>query len=161
MKTTVRIQEADFSLEDEYQHLRGITRHIGAVITFTGLVREVEHLTDAHDIQSMTLQHYPGMTEKLLQEIINEAGERWSLIAVTVIHRVGLLLPNDQIVFVGVASAHRQAAFSAAEFIMDYLKTRATFWKSIDQNGEKHWVESKETDQDAASRWKSQCSPKQ
>ena len=120
------------------------------MVTFSGLVRDFE---SDDSIESLSLQHYPGMTEKLLQEIVDQAHQRWSLIGSTVTHRVGKLLPGDQIVFVGVASEHRADAFEAAQFLMDYLKTKATFWKKVSQNGEQHWIESKQSDSAAAERW--------
>jgi molybdopterin synthase catalytic subunit len=150
MNSTTRIQNHDFDLGTEYQLLRQLDSAVGAVVTFTGLVRDLEKNTS---INSLTLQHYPGMTESLLQEIVDQAQQRWDLIGVTVIHRVGKLLPSDQIVFVGVASQHRVDAFEAAQFVMDYLKTKATFWKKVDQNGQQHWVESKDSDQTASDRW--------
>lgn len=150
MNSTIRIQTDDFDLAAEYQLLRQLDSAVGAVVTFTGLVRDLENNTS---INSLTLQHYPGMTESLLQKIVDQAEVRWDLIGVTVIHRVGELLPSDQIVFVGVASQHRADAFEAAQFVMDYLKTKATFWKKIDQNGQQHWVESKGSDQAASERW--------
>ena len=150
MNSTIRIQTDDFDLAAEYQLLRQLESAVGAVVTFAGLVRDLEKNTS---IDSLTLQHYPGMTESLLQEIVDQAEVRWDLIGVTVIHRVGELLPSDQIVFVGVASQHRADAFEAAQFVMDYLKTKATFWKKVDQNGQQHWVESKGSDQAASERW--------
>tara|TARA_B110000046_G_C13015735_1_gene408630 strand:+ start:3059 stop:3529 length:471 start_codon:yes stop_codon:yes gene_type:complete len=150
INSTIRIQTHDFDLAAEYQLLRQLEAAVGAVVTFTGLVRDLE----AHSsISSLTLQHYPGMTESLLQEIVDQADVRWDLIGVTVIHRVGTLLPSDQIVFVGVASQHRGDAFEAAQFVMDYLKTKATLWKKVDQNGLQHWTESKVSDQAASERW--------
>ena len=146
----IRIQQDDFDLAGEYQQLRELSSRVGAVVTFSGLVRDFE--TD-DSIESLSLQHYPGMTEKLLQEIVDQAHQRWSLIGSTVIHRVGKLLPGDQIVFVGVASEHRADAFEAAQFLMDYLKTKATFWKKVSQNGEQHWIETKQSDSAAAERW--------
>jgi molybdopterin synthase catalytic subunit len=150
MNSTIRIQTDDFDLAAEYQLLRQLESAVGAVVTFAGLVRDLEKNTS---IDSLTLQHYPGMTESLLQEIVDQAEVRWDLIGVTVIHRVGELLPSDQIVFVGVASQHRADAFEAAQFVMDYLKTKATFWKKVDQDGQQHWVESKGSDQAASERW--------
>lgn len=120
------------------------------MVTFTGLVRDFE---GQGSIDSLSLQHYPGMTEKRLQQIVDQANSRWQLLGTTVVHRVGKLLPSEQIVFVGVASQHRAAAFEAAQFIMDYLKTKATFWKKVDQNGQQQWVESKASDQAASQRW--------
>ncbi len=165
MLTTLRIQAEDFDLAEQYSLLRSsspATTEIGAIVTFTGLVREFEprstdHNDDGGALDGMRLQHYPGMTEKLLQGIIDDAAQRWPLLAVTVIHRVGHLAPCDQIVFVGVASEHRQPAFQAAEFIMDYLKTRATFWKQITIDGQPRWVDSKDSDTTAARRWDAQC----
>ena len=148
----IRIHAQDFDLSEEYQQLRDLSPTVGAVVTFSGLVRDFE-LDDA--INSLSLQHYPGMTETLLQEIVDQANKRWQLIGSTVIHRVGELLPRDQIVFVGVASQHRSDAFEAAQFLMDYLKTKATFWKKVSQDGRQHWVESKESDRAAVARWDS------
>lgn len=150
MNSTIRIQADDFDLAAEYDLLRQLDSAVGAVVTFTGLVRDLEKNAS---INSLTLQHYPGMTESLLQEIVDQAQQRWDLIGVTVIHRVGELLSSDQIVFVGVASQHRADAFEAAQFVMDYLKTKATFWKKVDQNGQQYWVESKDSDQTAKERW--------
>ncbi|MGS2724716.1 molybdopterin synthase catalytic subunit MoaE [Porticoccus sp. GXU_MW_L64] len=142
---TVHIQQADFDLGDEYQKLRH--KDCGAVVTFTGSVR------GDNDIDALYLEHYPGMTEKALQDIVDRARQRWSLGAVTVIHRVGCLAVGEQIVFVGVASGHRSEAFAAGEFIMDFLKTRAPFWKKeLSDNGER-WVEAKQSDTDKAERW--------
>jgi molybdopterin synthase catalytic subunit len=147
---SIRIQTHDFNLAEEYQFLRELSPAVGAVVTFTGLVRDFE--LDS-SIDSLSLQHYPGMTEILLQEIVDQANLRWNLIATTVIHRVGELLPRDQIVFVGVASQHRADAFQAAQFLMDFLKIKATFWKQVSQDGKHRWVENKESDTDAATRW--------
>ena len=159
---TIRIQTDDFDLAQEYQLLRQLSSTVGAVVTFTGLVRDFQDDSEGDcaldgaiegAIESLSLEHYPGMTETLLAEIVDQAHERWSLIGSTVIHRVGKLLPTDQIVFVGVASQHRGDAFEAAQFLMDYLKTKATFWKKVSQDGEHSWVESKDSDAAAASRW--------
>jgi len=149
---TIRIQTEDFDLTQEYQLLRGLSGTVGAVVTFSGLVRELEHESS---IESLSLQHYPGMTENLLQDIIDQANVRWNLIGITVIHRVGRLLPSDQIVFVGVASEHRGDGFYAAQFLMDYLKAKATFWKQVSQDGKQFWVDSKDSDADAAAGWES------
>lgn len=171
MTIRIRIQQQDFDLADEYRVLREIDSTVGAVVTFSGLVRDFEAgaqeqiegpakdpakgqaKQQKHSIDSLSLQHYPGMTESLLKDIVEAALNRWALLGVTVIHRVGKLLPTEQIVFVGVASQHRAEAFEAAQFVMDYLKTKATFWKQVSQNGESFWVESKQTDQQAAERW--------
>lgn len=159
MQRLIRIQTNDFNLAAEYQVLRE-NNHTGAIVTFTGLVRELENVDKAVDkkkdnqpIDALTLEHYPGMTEKLLDEILDQAEQRWPLHAVTVIHRVGKLLPTDQIVLVATASAHRDAAFKAAEFIMDYLKTRATLWKKVTIGNDDHWIDQKESDHIQSSRW--------
>lgn len=152
----INVQQDPFNVSVEYQALKERAGDAGAIVTFTGLVRE---LYDADTngagnvIKSLTLEHYPGMTEKCLQEIVAEANERWSLLATRVIHRVGEMHPGDEIVFVGVASSHRQNAFAAAEFIMDYLKSRAPFWKKQDTGDGSHWVEARETDSQAIERW--------
>jgi molybdopterin synthase catalytic subunit len=146
----IHIQTADFNLQDEYTALREQSNGIGAICSFVGLMRD---FNDGSRVQGMFLEHYPGMTEKSLQKIVDEAMQRWPLIGYRIIHRVGPLLPNDQIVLVLVASAHRQAAFAACEFMMDFLKTRAPFWKKeLSATGEK-WVDAKTSDGDAASRW--------
>ena len=166
MTDRIRIQEQDFDLAKEYQLLRQTDSAVGAVVIFTGLVRDFElgpeedRKADSqgqplakYSIDLLSLQHYPGMTESLLEAIVEQAHQRWNLIATTVIHRVGDLAPKDQIVLVGVASQHRADAFEAAQFLMDYLKTQATFWKSVRRNGEQQWIESKASDQQAAARW--------
>lgn len=148
MTMRIKVQRQDFSLSLEYELLRQDAR-CGAVVTFTGLVRELE----GAELRSMTLEHYPGMTEQALTQIATEAQQRWQLGAVTIIHRIGTLLPNEQIVFVGVASAHRAAGFAAGEFIMDYLKNRAPFWKKELTDKGDYWVEAKTSDQAALNRW--------
>ena len=148
----IAVQEKDFSLQQEYDNLR--TLRSGAIVTFTGLVRDFNE-AGAKDIQTLHLQHYPGMTETLLREIVEEACQRWPVDDVTVIHRVGTLAPGDQIVLVAVSSAHREAAFDTASFIMDYLKTRATFWKKTTSDSGSEWVEMKEKDKEAIGRWRS------
>lgn len=146
----ISIQEEDFDIAEEVQRLRGDGKSTGAIVTFGGLVRDMEAERKVH---ALTLEHYPGMTESSLEKIIHEAEGRWSIQDVTVIHRIGEMLAGDQIVMVAVASAHRQAAFSACEFIMDFLKTRAPFWKKCrDEQGET-WVEAKDSDVDASDRW--------
>ena len=146
----IRIQQEDFNVEEEVAALRSQSGSVGAIVTFTGLVRD---FSDDSDIHTLFLEHYPGMTEKSLTNIVGEAIERWQLIGVRVIHRVGRLKPKDQIVLVAVSSGHRQDAFAASEFIMDYLKTRAPFWKKCrDESGES-WVETKVSDQKADKRW--------
>lgn len=146
----VRIQEADFDPAIEYNSLRNSGSGTGAVATFTGLVR------DSGDLQGVTglyLEHYPGMTEQVIRDLIRQARERWDIRRVTVIHRVGTLRLSDQIVFVGVASAHRGDAFAACQFLMDVLKTSAPFWKKeLTETGE-HWVEQKDSDLAVGGRW--------
>ncbi|MEQ9878604.1 molybdopterin synthase catalytic subunit MoaE [Pectobacterium aroidearum] len=148
-ETRIRVGEENFSVGDEYQWLAQCDED-GAVVTFTGKVRN-HNL--AKDVSALTLEHYPGMTEKALAEIVELARERWELPRVSVIHRVGALYPRDEIVFVGVSAAHRSAAFDAAQFIMDYLKTRAPFWKREATPEGERWVESRDSDKQAAQRW--------
>ena len=147
---TVRVQEADFDLGAELAALRANDPRVGALASFLGLVRDIN---DGTSVSEMTLEHYPGMTEKALEAIVAEAKERWDLYDVLVIHRVGPLKPCDQIVLVGVTSAHRGEAFAACEFVMDYLKTRAPFWKREATPEGAHWVDARETDDSAAARW--------
>lgn len=147
--TRIRVGEAPFNVGDEYQWLAQCDAD-GAVVTFTGKVRN-HNLGD--DVSALTLEHYPGMTEKALAEIVVEARSRWPLQRVTVIHRVGALYPGDEIVFVGVTGAHRSMAFAASEFIMDYLKTRAPFWKREATGGGDRWVDARDSDREAAQRW--------
>ncbi|MCC5853162.1 MAG: molybdopterin synthase catalytic subunit MoaE [Alkalimonas sp.] len=148
MSISVLVQHEDFSMADEYAQLSRDSS-CGAVVTFCGLVRELS----ISKLHSMTLEHYPGMTEQALLAIAEQAQQRWQLGAVRIIHRIGTLTPNEQIVFVGVASAHRAAAFEAAQFVMDYLKTQAPFWKKEHSSQGQHWVAAKTTDQQAARRW--------
>lgn len=146
----ISIQEADFDIAVECERLRRDNPESGAVVTFSGLVRDIEK---DRAVESLILEHYPGMTESSLEKIIHQAEGRWPLLDVTVIHRVGELKAAEQIVFVAVASLHRQAAFAACEFIMDYLKTSAPFWKKCrDERGES-WVAAKESDTLASQRW--------
>ncbi|MBI2306133.1 MAG: molybdopterin synthase catalytic subunit MoaE [Rhodocyclales bacterium] len=147
---SVSVQEADFDVGAEIAALSAGDARVGAVASFVGLVRDVN---DGAGIAEMTLEHYPGMTEKALQAIVAEAQSRWDIYAVRVIHRVGRLLPCERIVFVAVSSAHRGEAFAACEFIMDYLKTRAPFWKREVTPDGARWVDARETDDDAAARW--------
>ena len=151
MSISVRVQQEDFDLATEYQRLAQ-NKQCGAVVTFTGLVRD----SVEGGLRGLELEHYPGMTEKALASIVEEAQKRWYLHGVTVIHRVGYLALNEQIVMVAVASGHRQAAFSAASFIMDYLKTQAPFWKKEHTEKGEHWVEAKQSDQQAAEQWSQQ-----
>ncbi|MGL5430884.1 MAG: molybdopterin synthase catalytic subunit MoaE [Vibrio sp.] len=154
MDNRVAVQSADFSVADEYQALAQGTQ-AGAVVTFVGKVRDM-NLGD--NVLGLHLEHYPGMTEKALLEICDLAQARWPLQRVRVIHRIGDMLSGDQIVFVGVTSAHRNAAFAACEFIMDYLKTRAPFWKKELTTEQSRWIDSRASDQQAAQRWEGDAS---
>jgi len=138
----------DFDAGAEIEALR--LAGVGAIATFSGIVRDN---AENPDLIAMTLEHFPGMTEQEIQTIIDEARERWPLQTVRVIHRVGRLLPQENIVFVGTASAHRQAAFDSAAFIMDYLKTRAPFWKKEETRAGAAWVEAREDDDIALQKW--------
>ncbi len=149
METQIRVGPAPFDMAEAYRWLAACDED-GAVVTFTGKVRN-HNL--GNDVAALTLEHYPGMTEKALQEIVDAARERWPLQRVTVIHRVGELFPGDEIVLVGVTSAHRGSAFSAVEFIMDYLKTRAPFWKREATEQGDRWVDARDSDHQAAQRW--------
>jgi molybdopterin synthase catalytic subunit len=147
---SIRVQQEDFDVGAELAAMRG-NRAIGALASFVGLVRDVN---EGDAVRELTLEHYPGMTEKALQDIVDQACRRWDIIDVRVIHRVGTLYPADQIVFVAVASAHRGEAFAACEFIMDYLKTQAPFWKKEQSPAGERWVEARATDDAAAQRWR-------
>lgn len=147
---SVRVQTAPFDAGAELNALHAAQLGIGAVVGFVGYVRDYN---DGQDVAGMFLEHYPGMTEKALEKIVAEARTRWSLLRVEVLHRVGALAPGEPIVFVGTASAHRQAAFEACDFIMDYLKTRAPFWKREDTGAGQRWVEGRDSDRQAAARW--------
>ncbi len=153
----ISIQTEDFSMADEYAAIRSKAGDAGAIVTFTGLVRELYQAADQVDpgdtVQSLFLEHYPGMTEKCLEDIQSQAIQRWPLLATRIIHRVGELKSHDQIVFVATASANRHAAFESAEFIMDYLKSEAPFWKKQKTAKESGWIESRNSDQAAIDRW--------
>lgn len=159
----ISIQTADFSLDEEYKKLRERAGDAGAIVTFTGLVREIYdsgseatgRLKENREgkINTLYLEHYPGMTEKSLQQISDQAANTWPLLATRIIHRVGELSAKDQIVFVGTASAHRQDAFESAQFMMDYLKSNAPFWKKQSSESGSVWIESKQSDTDALDRW--------
>lgn len=151
VKVSIRIQEQDFDISAELAALRKGDARVGAVVTFLGTVRD---MNDGSEVKGMTLEHYPGMTEKALQEIIDQAKGRWDIYQTLVIHRVGLMQPEEQIVLVAVTSAHRGEAFAACEFIMDYLKTAAPFWKKEDTPQGSRWVDARVTDETAMSRWK-------
>ena len=146
MKTSIRIQREDFDLNQEVAALAG-DGEAGAVASFTGHVRKEK------DLSTLTLEHYPHMTEAEIGRVVVEAGTRWPLTGVTVVHRVGSLQPGDRIVLVAAASQHRHAAFAACEFVMDYLKTHAPFWKEETRGHEHHWVEHRASDDEAAKRW--------
>ena len=151
MSNSIRIQEKDFDVSTEIAVLRNGDPRVGAVVTFLGTVRD---MNDGSQVKGMTLENYPGMTEKALQEILDQAAMRWDLYKTLVIHRVGPLLPEDQIVLVVVTSAHRGEAFAACEFIMDYLKTAAPFWKKEDTPEGARWVDARVADDAALARWK-------
>ncbi|WP_313741534.1 molybdopterin synthase catalytic subunit MoaE [Pseudomonas sp.] len=146
----VRVQEGAFDPGQAVNAMQAANVGVGAVVSFVGYVRD---FNDGREVAGMFLEHYPGMTEKALAKIVAEAEQRWPLLKVEVLHRIGALAPGEPIVFVGVASAHRQAAFAACDFIMDYLKTRAPFWKKETTGEGPRWVEGKQSDQDAAQRW--------
>ncbi|HEY6898787.1 MAG TPA: molybdopterin synthase catalytic subunit MoaE [Rhodocyclaceae bacterium] len=147
---SVSVQEADFDLGAEVAALTGADRSCGAVASFVGVVRD---RNDGSHVAGMTLEHYPGMTEKALADIVEQARGRWPLIGARVIHRVGPLHPGDNIVLVAVSTAHRGEAFAACEFIMDYLKTHAPFWKREDTPEGGRWVDARESDDSAMARW--------
>ena len=147
---TVRVQQEDFDVSTEIARLRADDPRVGAVAVFVGTVRD---LNDQREVTALRLEHYPVMTEKALEDIVAQARSRWDLYGVTVVHRVGDLKPLDQIVLVVVTSAHRGEAFAACEFIMDYLKTQAPFWKKEATPEGARWVEARTSDDAAASRW--------
>ena len=146
----VKVQQEPFDIGAEIQAVHGRNPRVGAIASFVGTVRDVN---EGQGVGAMTLEHYPGMTEKALEEICAQARARWDLIDTLVIHRHGRLEPLEAIVLVAVASAHRAEAFAACEFIMDYLKTRAPFWKKESTAQGERWVEARESDEDAAARW--------
>lgn len=147
---TVRVQAADFDVGAEIAALRRGNPRIGAVASFVGVVRDVN---EGDAVSVMTIEHYPGMTEKSIEAIIDEARRRWEVYDALVIHRVGTLRPTDQIVLVLVTSGHRGDAFAACEFVMDYLKTRAPFWKKEQTGQGARWVDARTSDDTAAERW--------
>ncbi|MFZ5575590.1 MAG: molybdopterin synthase catalytic subunit MoaE [Pseudomonadota bacterium] len=144
------VQSEPFDLGAEVDAMRAGRTDIGAIASFVGLARD---MNEGSGVTAMTLEHYPGMTEKALSKLVDDANARWALLDVTVIHRIGRLLPGDPIVLVAVASAHRGEAFAACEFIMDYLKTQAPFWKKEETPEGARWVEARESDDAAAARW--------
>jgi molybdopterin synthase catalytic subunit len=147
---TVRVQTQDFDAGFEINQLRNARKDTGAIVSFVGQVRDIN---DGDTVSQLTLEHYPGMTEKSLEAIISQAKSRWDIFDALIIHRVGSFKPTDQIVLVAVSGAHRGEAFKACEFVMDFLKTEAPFWKKeVTQSGER-WLEAKDTDDTARERW--------
>jgi molybdopterin synthase catalytic subunit len=146
--STIRIQHQDFDIGAEADLLAGGRDDVGAVVTFTG------HVRGDGGLSALALEHYPGMTEREIASHVREAEQRWPLTGVTIIHRIGKLEPGARIVLVATSSCHRQAAFAAAEFLMDYLKTRAPFWKEEERDGSKTWVAAKDADEEAIRRWR-------
>ncbi len=151
ISSTVRLQRKPFDAAAEAANLTRGRSDIGALVCFTGVCRDNEQ---GETIIALTLEHYPGMAEAEIERHVNEACARWPLLGVTVIHRHGRIVPGEDIVLVITASSHREAAFAAAEFLMDYLKTRAPFWKQVEKAGGTSWVEAKVSDDTAADRWK-------
>ncbi|RJG48494.1 molybdopterin synthase catalytic subunit MoaE [Motilimonas pumila] len=145
----IKVQQQDFDIQHEYQALAKDSQ-AGAIVTFVGLVRDMNL---GKQVQGLELEHYPGMTEQSLRTIVQQAKTRWQLLQCRVIHRVGKLALNEQIVYVGVSSAHRGDAFAACEFIMDYLKTQAPFWKKEHTDEGANWLDARESDDQAAERW--------
>jgi len=152
MTVTIRLQREDFDAAKEAAELTRGHTDIGALVTFAGICRDHEA---GRGVAALTLELYPGMAEEEIARHIAEAQTRWPLLGVRVVHRVGRLTPGERIVFVGVASSHRGAAFAAAEFLMDYLKTRAPFWKLEERENGATWVEARESDDHSANRWRS------
>ncbi len=148
---TVRVQETDFDVGAEIAALRRGNPRVGAVAAFVGVVRD---LNEGDAVAQLTLEHYPGMTERSIEAIVEEARGRWEVLDALVVHRIGTLEPTDQIVLVIVTSGHRGDAFAACEFIMDYLKTRAPFWKKEQTGRGARWVDARSSDDMAAERWK-------
>lgn len=153
---SVAVQQDDFDVARLQSSLLAGLSEEGAVATFTGYVRRAN---DEHEVSTLELEHYPGMTERSIGEIVQQAAARWPLLGASVVHRVGQLAPGDQIVWVGVASAHREAAFSACEYIMDFLKTRAPFWKKERGPDGEHWVSTCAHDSTREARWREDGSP--
>ena len=146
----IKVQRENFDLATELATLYADRQNVGAVASFIGLVRDV---AGPGELSAMTLEHYPGMTEKQLQQLEADALQRWPLDRVLIIHRYGRLLPGDQIVLCATTSAHREAAFAACTFLMDWLKTKAPFWKLEEVGGKTEWVEAKDADDEAAAKW--------
>jgi molybdopterin synthase catalytic subunit len=150
MTAIIRLQREPIDIAGEVKRLTGGRKDIGAVVTFTGICRADE---DGAPIAALTLEHYPAMAEAEIARHVEEACTRWPLMGAVVIHRHGRITPGEDIVLVATASSHRQAAFAAAEFLMDYLKTRAPFWKQVESANQKTWVEARSADDAAAERW--------
>lgn len=148
----IQIQEAAFDVGEETTWLRASSQQVGGIATFLGVVRDIN---EEDSVSGLYLEHYPGMTESQIEKIIDKASEQWEVITVTVIHRIGELLPSDEIVFVGVGSTHRGDAFAACEFIMDFLKTEATFWKKEQTSDGSRWLTTRNSDVKAVERWQS------
>jgi len=151
-KIYIKIQYEDFDVSKETQKLHD--NRTGAIVNFVGLVRS-HNENNSEQISAMTLEHYPDMTEAEINKIVQKSIKKWDLTGITVIHRVGKLFVSDQIVFVGVSSMHRQNAFDACNFIMDWLKTKAPFWKVEENNNHRSWVSSRQSDQEATKKWES------
>lgn len=151
-KFSVLVQHEDFDVSTQLALLREGDNNVGAIASFVGLVRDIN---DDLGVNSLELEHYPGMTERSIEKIVSQAAQRWALLGATVIHRVGRLSPSDQIVLVAVSSLHRGESFAACEFIMDYLKTQAPFWKKELTSSGERWVDARTSDQIAARRWES------
>ena len=150
MDSRIVIQEKDFDTGEENGRLHAASRKVGGICTFVGTVRD---LNENDDVSGLFLEHYPGMTERQIGDIIERAAARWSVLSATVIHRVGQLQPGDQIVFVGVGSAHRGEAFDACEFIIDFLKTEATFWKKETTADGDRWLTTRDGDLETVKAW--------
>jgi molybdopterin synthase catalytic subunit len=150
-RLSVSVQEADFDFKNEHAQLVSSDKGVGAVVAFIGMVRD---LNLADDVVALELEHYPGMTEKSLMRIAEQAAQRWSLQAARIVHRVGKMYPGDQIVMVLTASAHRGDAYEANQFMMDYLKTEAPFWKKEWTPEGPRWIEARDSDDHAAAKWK-------
>jgi molybdopterin synthase catalytic subunit len=150
MAATIRLQREDFDAAAEAAALTRARTDIGALVTFTGICRGDEA---GEPLTALTLEHYPGMAEAEIARHVGEANARWPLLGVTIVHRYGRIAPGENIVLVITASSHREAAFSAAEFLMDYLKTRAPFWKQVERRSGAAWIDAKEADDAAAARW--------
>ncbi len=153
----VRVQREDFDVGAEIAKLRAHDPRVGAVATFVGVARDTN---DGERVATMTLEHYPGMTERALEDIVAQAKRRWNVIDVLVIHRVGELKPLEQIVLVAVTGSHRGEAFAACEFVMDYLKTEAPFWKKESTPAGTRWVEARDADEAARDRWTERNAPR-